>query len=1235
MITGLKTQAVRLGSSYRLPVHILQWSVPARLGGDASFAEDIMAKYLTSNERRSSSVDFVHPKFGERDAGNVLSELSRQLVQLNRIRIQMNMHNYRIMQRYSLSVSTRCEQLLNFLEMNTNVYSGVSQEAVRELVQIHQRLKEQIAVAGTSGRTADKSSSEKSSAGNSSALDDESSLILKILTAASKGNGTRERYIRNLVRRMQSAGGSASGDSHSSQARVFLKQAESELFLVSDRERGGSMTIWMSEDAKKFFWKIQRAPEQIRNIFLNAGGFSSLIALEKTLKTMDTRSFHTFAEALMERVSMIIYETAGSGRNGNPDTEYGDEEWLNLRRRMESIEESSPGFVLQTENDAFHFIETITDEEWNRFRTELIHSDREESLKKHLPELYTALTGTVLVSAGKVSDSETAAVPADGTMLSDGAKPVSAAGAKPVSADREASDSSTGIETDAASGNVLSRDAAISILRNMDSETFRTVIRPVLERMTTSVSETVQNGEAPEGDRETVYTRHYNTAEMLIRAFAERDTEYVYESERLNTQRISETNYVQRMLSASEKVWESFCTEMIYADRNGELRKQAPELYQALVEVIEGSEILPEQSGAINRRTSEGSRTAESEGSRAAESEGSRTAESEGSRTAESEGSRAAEYEVIENIINTMDHETFRKVVLPLFNDISEMNTIEMTDREEYANGSPGASELSVRQFAMEKVFNVLAEKNGDVHEKDSFSEYLMQFFEQHSDEDWEIFRSELIYADDKGELRKELPELYEAFTDAYTNASTRQNKATGEESAEQAGLLAEEYEKRKEALDSTAGDQDEAEAGAASVTRDERGNEDRETEIIHQKELLFKVLREERGTMRILRTLIIEAIRNIAIIRENQREFMTLADSVMNLTNEQWNEFKRDVRVLRKEDLDIRQLIPETVFREAVSKSKYRTLEEDVHRTEENLERQESRQEILMSGIRMSAEKMELLRILREETERRDTVFTDIGRKLFVNTILRNSEAGHLIRPSIREMTSEGRESWRSFVTELLHIDRNASGDGAHAGTGYFGKLADQYGLSFRNETSGTGTDSIREAALHVMEQRRQERILDRETIIRREREIERELAENAQTQVFRLLPSESAAMYPESISNIPGQTTVDITVQRPGPNRDTAAQIRSAQEELRRAERRNQTEAVHDIEFETVRRTVSDQNNSTELKRVSEVVERHERVISGLLKAHKADADRDLPREVIRKINDRMRMERLRGGF
>ncbi len=1210
MITGLKTQAVRLGSSYRLPVHILQWSIPARLGGDASFAEDIMAKYLTSHERRSSSVDFVHPKFGERDAGNVLSELSRQLVQLNRIRIQMNMHNYRIMQRYSLSVSTRCEQLLNFLEMNTNVYSGVSQEAVRELVQIHQKLKEQIASAGTSGKTADSPSFGKSSAPD----EDESSLILKILTAASKGNGTRERYIRNLVRRMQSAGGSASGDSHSSQARVFLRQAESELFLVSDRERGGSMTIWMSEDAKKFFWKIQRAPEQIRNIFLNAGGFSSLIALEKTLKTMDTRSFHTFAEALMERVSMIIYETAGSGRNGNPDTEYGDEEWLNLRRRMESIEESSPGSVLQTENDAFHFIETITDEEWNRFRTELIHSDREESLKKHLPELYTALTGTVLVTAGKrLTDSETSPVMSELTASDDGMR------------------EEPGLMNDGS----VSRDAAISILRNMDSETFRTVIRPVLERMTTSVSETVQNGEAPEGDRETVYTRHYNTAEMLIKAFAERDTEYVYESERLNTQRISETNYVQRMLSASEKVWESFCTEMIYADRNGELRKQAPELYQALVKVIEGSEILPEQSGAINRRTSEGSRAAESEGSRAAESEGSRVAESEGSRAAESEGSRAAEYEVIETIINTMDHETFRKVVLPLFNDISEMNTIEMTEREEYVNGSPGASELSVRQFAMEKVFNVLAEKSGVVPWKDSFSEYLMQFFEQHSDEDWEIFRSELIYADDKGELRKELPELYEAFTDAYLNASTRQNKETGEESAEQAGLLAEEYEKRKEALDSTEGGQDAEETGAASQTRDERGNEDRETEIIHQKELLFKVLREERGTMRILRTLIIEAIRNIAIIRENQREFMTLADSVMNLTNEQWNEFKRDVRVLRKEDLDIRQLIPETVFREAVSKSKYRTLEEDVHRTEENLERQESRQEILMSGIRMSAEKMELLRILREETERRDTVFTDIGRKLFVNTILRNSEAGHLIRPSIREMTSEGRESWRSFVTELLHIDRNASGDGAHAGTGYFGKLADQYGLSFRNETSGTGTDSNREAALHVMEQRRQERILDRETIIRREREIERELAENAQTQVFRLLPSESAAMYPESISNIPGQTTVDITVQRPGPNRDTAAQIRSAQEELRRAERRNQTEAVHDIEFETVRRTVSDQNNSTELKRVSEVVERHERVISGLLKAHKADADRDLPREVIRKINDRMRMERLRGGF
>jgi hypothetical protein len=101
------------------------------LGGDLSFADAIIAKYKSTDDQELPSADFAYPKFGERDAGEALTELSRQLILMNRIRIQMNIRNYRIMQRYSLTVSARCDQLLNMLLMRTNIYSGVSQASVR------------------------------------------------------------------------------------------------------------------------------------------------------------------------------------------------------------------------------------------------------------------------------------------------------------------------------------------------------------------------------------------------------------------------------------------------------------------------------------------------------------------------------------------------------------------------------------------------------------------------------------------------------------------------------------------------------------------------------------------------------------------------------------------------------------------------------------------------------------------------------------------------------------------------------------------------------------------------------------------------------------------------------------------------------------------------------------------------------------------------------------------------
>ena len=138
---GLKTQAVRLGNSYRLPVHILYRSTPGRLGGDLSFSDAIRAKYASVDEQELPSADFVYPKFGEADASELLQSLTRQLIQLNRIRIRMNVSNYRYLQRYSSAINFRCEQLFNLLQTQNNMYSGVTADAIRELQKIHRELR--------------------------------------------------------------------------------------------------------------------------------------------------------------------------------------------------------------------------------------------------------------------------------------------------------------------------------------------------------------------------------------------------------------------------------------------------------------------------------------------------------------------------------------------------------------------------------------------------------------------------------------------------------------------------------------------------------------------------------------------------------------------------------------------------------------------------------------------------------------------------------------------------------------------------------------------------------------------------------------------------------------------------------------------------------------------------------------------------------------------------------------
>ena len=1850
MITTIKTQALQLGSNYQLPVHILYRSIPGRLGGDLSFADAIIAKYKSTDDQELPSADFAYPKFGERDAGEALTELSRQLILMNRIRIQMNIRNYRIMQRYSLTVSARCDQLLNMLLMRTNIYSGVSQASVRELMQIHRELRKKI--DESAGRDVPV---KLPSVTPYMQEENESELIVRILTAASRGNGTRERYMRQLMGRIQSLGITENRNSYTSITRTLLRKAEAELFRLPERETGSSMTIWMSEAAKQFFWRIQRTPEPLRSIFLRAGGFSSLVSFEKVLKSMSTESFRAFAEPFMQRISASLSEPVRTTGRGSTGEEYGDEEWLRLYHVTENataaLETSSRGRDVQFAGNGiggpgsrgldgtagsnglkgfdgiagpdgksgfdgsagqdgvfgadgfagpdslgdtegiFRVFEQMTDEEWETFRSDMIYANREGILEKQAPELYRALTednrsasrvssgegneesgisgaaersgnraivenyfrtmdretfhtvigpimqritgqvssagiseepghfsgnseemeqfirytsveqvfatladkvgeaGTYVETGGRDGQQGTEGVGgrdgqqgvggqsgqqgteglvgrdglrgvggqiglqgaegvggrdgqqgtegvggrdglqgvggqsghqgaeglvgrdgqqgtegvggrdglqglggqtglqgaegvggqsgqqgaegvggrdglrgvggqsgqqgAEGLVGQDGQQGAEGVGGRDglhglegetglpgaegfgvlvgepetteintlreyeslsqytselfeiqseevweqfcsemIYADQEGelkkqipelyealNEGKSRSQAGTATGSIASKSSEErayiqSILKTMDRETLHSVVRPVLQRIVgnTSVYGTTEdlNSTVGEPGINDQYVR-YNTVERVFAALSER----IGENERVNSTagtvgtrgiagsvgqagvqgtvgqagrdgtvqpgaagqagrdgigqqgiaglsgtdgigqqgvaglsgrdgigqqgiaglssqdglrgtsgltgqegfrdtedydgragldgagdiigrddlhgvtELSELK-IQENLSVytdylfenqSDEVWELFCSELIYSDQNGELKKRAPELYQALTEALDRSRTKGMRIESATEESRNVSENIETSVSSISEKLSSRTevekilgtmdqetfhtvvrplllkmsgdvleterTEATGSdyyserqaheNTVYSErqahentiyserffenlpeeiwtqfcsemlyadhdgilikqapelykalvegktGSEIADSEnigsdivlldsgssgsdiirldpgstksraIVGHIFRTMDHETYRTVVQPLLIHIAGISSeFGLPGTGIDSTGEYHDTDRIFRDQTMERVFTVLSERTGSVQKKDEFVDYLSQFFEQHTDEDWEMFKSELIYADRNGDLKEQIPELYQAFTEMNADVSGQES---GRISAGASG-------------ESETGSERDGDAIGYSGNPEQNDSGNQAVEILREKELLYRILREERGTLRILRTLIIEAIRNIAIIRENQKEFMTLAESIMNLSSEQWSEFKQDVRILHKEDLDIRELIPETILQETISKAAFRSLEKNVRQTEEHL----TQQEIVQEGIRMSSEKMELLRVLQKETRRHDTVFTETGRKLFLNTVLRESDAGRLIRPSFRELSSEGRESWRNFVTDLMHIERQGSGRGTAAGAVYFGRLADQYGLSGGDTGVGRERITAQERAIQTLELRRKERILNSEDIT--ERWLEAERIKNTETQVFRLLATRPGVIYSDDTEESPQPALADMAVPRPVLSRETAERIQNAEAALRNAGRQQRTESSHDIEFETIRHTVTEQGDNRDLKAVSETLERHEREIAEILKSQKADRERDLPREVIKQINDRLRMERLRSG-
>ncbi|MCR5371117.1 MAG: hypothetical protein K6E83_10445 [Clostridium sp.] len=295
-----------------------------RLQVSTSFAEAIIAKYRAPEGQDLPSVRFAYLKTAAL-AAETMDRLAAQLITLNRIRV--NIHNYHWIRNYAVSLENSCRVLFSELSFHARTAPGaVSASSLRELERVFREMEESTVRSGAAG-------SGESSGTAFVTVPQEEERILRILTAASRGNGMRERYMSLLYRRLKESERSERPDASS---REILQGAVTELFQIGRLQP--VMNSWASEEARQFFWRVQRAPEQERNMILRAGGYSTILSLERELKVMDRAAFRRFSAALAEQL-MNLPEFSAVGTGGDVP--------------------------------AVSLVEQMPEEEWNRFTEEL------------------------------------------------------------------------------------------------------------------------------------------------------------------------------------------------------------------------------------------------------------------------------------------------------------------------------------------------------------------------------------------------------------------------------------------------------------------------------------------------------------------------------------------------------------------------------------------------------------------------------------------------------------------------------------------------------------------------------------------------------------------------------------------------------------------------------------------------------------------------------------------------
>ncbi len=245
-----------------------------------SFAQRIMEKYHLENEDRLPSASFVYYQpFWQGDEQGKLAWLAQALLTLNRFSSLSIRHSYEF--RYYAMLRMQCEQLFSSFYLNP-----FQNHVLGEIRQTYQTVLSRF----------------------DRVVPEEKGEIQRI-----REQKEQERTEQVLLKVQKQIGGVPAFfvlDRETRKAEVPEQNPRTvypgNIFLPAKRLRPGMGFIWKSEQAKRFFWRVQRASFSERELILNALDVRTLSGLMSMLKQVKEEKWEDISRQIQDRIRLYL-----------------------------------------------------------------------------------------------------------------------------------------------------------------------------------------------------------------------------------------------------------------------------------------------------------------------------------------------------------------------------------------------------------------------------------------------------------------------------------------------------------------------------------------------------------------------------------------------------------------------------------------------------------------------------------------------------------------------------------------------------------------------------------------------------------------------------------------------------------------------------------------------------------------------------------------------------------------